>query len=147
MITKVFEFIAKTDKADKDVKEFSQSIENVNNNLEQTNKDVVALKKSGKAFDTLKKGAKGVAGGFKSMGTALKAAGIGLIIGAFATLKELFEQNQKVVDIFSTSFEFLGLIFSQVGDAIKTVYDNVSQSSSNFDALGKVLKNILNIAL
>ena len=147
MITKVFEFIAKTDKADKDVKEFSQSIENVNNNLEQTNKDVVGLKKSGKSFDTLKKGAKGVAGGFKAMGTALKAAGIGLIIGAFATLKELFQQNQKVVDIFSTSFEFLGLIFSQVGDAIKTVYDNVSQSSSNFDALGKVLKNILNIAI
>ena len=147
MITKVFEFIAKTDKADKDVKQFSQSIENVNNNLEQTNKDVVTLKKSGKAFDTLKKGAKGVAGGFKLMGTALKAAGIGLIIGAFSTLKELFEQNQKVVDIFSTSFEFLGLIFSQVGDAIKTVYDNVSQSSSNFDALGKVLKNILNIAI
>ena len=147
MITKVFEFVAKTDKANKDVKEFSQSIENVNNNLEQTNKDVIALKKSGKALNTLKKGAKGVAGGFKLMGTALKAAGIGLIIGAFATLKELFEQNQKVVDIFSTSFEFLGLIFSQVGDAIKTVYDNVSQSSSNFDALGKVLKNILNIAI
>ena len=147
MITKVFEFVAKTDKANKDVEEFSKSIENVNNNLEQTNKDVIALKKSGKALNTLKKGAKGVAAGFRLMGTALKAAGIGLIIGAFATLKELFEQNQKVVDIFSTSFEFLGLIFSQVGDAIKTVYENVSKSSSNFDALGKVLKNVLNLYL
>jgi hypothetical protein len=148
---KVLELQANTDNAQASLNDVVSALDNINKTLTKTEDEFDNInqtaKKSKGAFAALKKGAKGVAGGFKLMGTALKAAGIGLIIGAFATLKELFEQNQKVVDIFSTSFEFLGLIFSQVGDAIKTVYENVSKSSSNFDALGKVLKNILNIAI
>ncbi len=35
----------------------------------------------------------------------------------------------------------------QVGDVIAGVYKNVSQSTENFDALGKVLKGVLDIAL
>jgi len=148
---KVLELQANTDNAQASLNDVVSALGQINKTLTKTEDEFDNINKTAKkskgAFAALKKGAKGVAGGFKLMGTALKAAGIGLIIGAFATLKELFEQNQKVVDVFSTSFEFLGLIFSQVADAIKTVYENVSQSSSNFDALGKVLKNILNIAI
>jgi len=45
------------------------------------------------------------------VGTALKALGIGLIVAAFATLKQLFEQNQKVLDFFNTSFKATSLLF------------------------------------
>ena len=45
------------------------------------------------------------------VGVALKALGIGLIVGAFATLKQLFEQNQKVLDFFNTSFKAASLLF------------------------------------
>jgi len=45
------------------------------------------------------------------VGTALKALGIGLIVAAFATLKQLFEQNQKVLDFFNTSFKVTSLLF------------------------------------
>tara|TARA_R100001460_G_scaffold125_2_gene505 strand:+ start:3634 stop:5565 length:1932 start_codon:yes stop_codon:yes gene_type:complete len=149
MITKIFEFVAKTDKAEKDVKDFSKSIEGVNENLNQTNKDVKELNKSGKSFDTLKKGAKGVAGGFKAMGTALKAAGIGLIIGVFVTLKELLQENQKVVDVFNIAFESLSLAFSDFFNFIsknigtvtkffKSIFENPLESVK---ALGEAIKN------
>jgi len=45
------------------------------------------------------------------VGTALKALGIGLVVAAFATLKQLFEQNQKVLDFFNTSFKAASLLF------------------------------------
>jgi len=145
MITKIFEFVAKTDKAEKNVKEFSESVEGVNENLDKTNKQSKKLGLFGKGFASAKKGASKFSSGLKSIASS---AGIFTIIAmALGKLKELFEQNQKVVDVFSTAFEFLGLIFSEVSNAIGTVVENVSKSSSNFDALGKVLKNILNIAI
>jgi hypothetical protein len=49
---------------------------------------------------------------FRGLGTALKGLGIGLIIAAFATLQELFERNQRVSDIFKTSFEALSIAFN-----------------------------------
>ena len=45
------------------------------------------------------------------VGVALKALGIGLIVAAFATLKQLFEQNQKVLDFFNTSFKATSILF------------------------------------
>ena len=87
MITKIFEIITKTTKAEKDIENLSSEVETLNTGLEKTNSEVGDLKSSGKAFATLKKGAKGVAGGFKMMGTALKAAGIGLALVAFGLLK------------------------------------------------------------
>jgi len=132
MITKILEIITKTGKAEKDIKDLSGEVETLNTGLETTNNEVSGLKKSGKALQGLKKGAKGVAGGFRAMGTALKAAGIGLIIAAFATLKELFEQNQKVVDVFNIAFESLSLAFSDFFNFI----------SSNIGAITGFFKKI-----
>jgi len=129
MITKIFEIITKTGKAEKDLEKLTSEVDNLNTGLETTNKEVSGLKTSGKALDGLKKGAKGVAGGFRMMGTALKAAGIGLILTAFAALKELFEQNQKVVDAFNTAFEALSLAFS---DFFNYISDNVETVSGFF---------------
>ena len=129
MITKIFEIITKTGKAEKDIENLSSEVETLNTGLEKTNTEVSGLKKGGKAFDTLKKGAKGVAGGFKMMGTALKAAGIGLVIAAFATLKELFQENQKVVDAFNIAFESLSLAFN---DFFNYISKNVETISSYF---------------
>lgn len=122
-----------TDGATKQVDELNQS-------LKTTKSEVSELKSSGKAFNTLKKGAKGVAGGFKMMGTALKAAGIGLAIAAFTGLKTLFEQNQKVVDLFNIAFESLSLAFS---DFFNYINDNIDTVTGFFkkifeDPLGSV---------
>ena len=109
-----------------------KEVDDLNKSLETTNDEVLALKTSGKALNTLKKGAKGVAGGFRAMGTALKAAGIGLIIGALATLKELFEQNQRVVDLFNIAFETVSIAFSDFTTFIK---ENVGVVTGFFKSL------------
>ena len=126
MITKIFEIITKTGKAEKDIENLSSEVETLNTGLKKTNTEVGGLKKGGKAFATLKKGAKGVAGGFRMMGTALKAAGIGLVIAAFATLKELFEQNQTVVDAFNIAFETLSIAFNDFFNYISKNVETIS---------------------
>ena len=140
MITKIFEIITKTGKAEKDIENLSSEVETLNTGLEKTNTEVGGLKKGGKAFDTLKKGAKGVAGGFKMMGTALKAAGIGLALSAFGLLKQLFEENQKVVDTFNIAFEGLSIAFN---DFFNFISSNIGAVTGFFksifdDPLGSV---------
>ena len=129
MITKILEIITNTGKAEKDIENLSSEVETLNTGLEKTNSEVGDLKKGGKAFDTLKKGAKGVAGGFKMMGTALKAAGIGLALAAFGLLKQLFEENQKVVDAFNIAFEALSIAFN---DFFNYISKNVEAISGFF---------------
>ncbi len=140
MITKIFEIITKTGKAEKDIENLSSEVDTLNTGLEKTNTEVGGLKKGGKAFDTLKKGAKGVAGGFKMMGTALKAAGIGLALAAFGLLKQLFEENQKVVDTFNIAFEGLSIAFN---DFFNFISSNIGAVTGFFksifdDPLGSV---------
>jgi len=97
-----------------------------------------------------KKGKKGVgllSKGFKMLGTSMKAAGIGLIVSLVVGLGAAFTKNQRFVDAFSTVMETIGIVFSQVATALFDVYDNVSKSSENFDALGKVLKGLVTIGL
>ena len=93
------------------------------------------------------KGVGGISKGFKGLGVAMKAAGIGLIISALLGLKEVFSQNQKVVDVFSTAFETFSIVANQVVTAVINVYEAVSKSSENFDALGKIMGNIITLVL
>lgn len=66
----------------------------------------------GKSAQESKKGVKALSTGFKGLGMAMKAAGIGLVIEALNILKELFDNNQQVVDFFNTSFNTLQVAFS-----------------------------------
>jgi hypothetical protein len=66
----------------------------------------------GKSAQESKKGVKALSTGFKGLGMAMKAAGIGLVIEALKILKELFDNNQQVVDFFNTSFNTLQIAFS-----------------------------------
>lgn len=96
-----------------------------------------------KVADNTKNAEKGVgslAGGFKKVGLAMKAAGIGLIIGLLATLKEVFGENQAVVDTFSTAMTGLKIAFN---DFFKFVSGNLETVTGFFkkifdDPLGSV---------
>jgi len=111
------------------------------NDIADTTKDI------GKSAEGSKKGIKGLSAGFKGLGVAIKAAGIGILLEAMGILKDLFDNNQKVVDVFSTSFNVLAGVFSEVSKVLEDVYNNVSKSSENFDALGKVMSGIVTVAL
>ncbi len=83
------------------------------------------------------KGSKGVGGvskAFKSLGTAIKAAGIGLVIAALAKLSEIFMQNQKVADLFNTAFEAVSLAFN---DFVSFAVNSTSGIIKFFDAIFK----------
>ena len=70
---------------------------NLNVDTGDSKKDVdglnSALGKTGGSAETAKKKTKGLAGGFKGLGTAMKALGIIAIIGYFKQLKEIFTGN------------------------------------------------------
>ena len=77
----------------------------------------------------------------------MKAAGIGLIISALTGLKEVFSQNQKVVDVFSTAFETFSIVANQVVTAVINVYEAIAKSSENFNGLGKVLGGLITLGI
>lgn len=76
------------------------------NDIADTTKDI------GKSANESQKGIKGLGAGFKGLGVAIKAAGIGLLLQAMGILKELFDNNQKTVDFFNTTFNTLQVAFS-----------------------------------
>ena len=115
--------------------------------LKEVNKEVEETQESSsKALDGVeknaKKSSKGIAGlskGFKGLGTAMKAAGIGLVVAAFLKLKDVFSQNQKVVDLFNTAFEavsiafndFVSFLFQSEGgivDTFKAIFENPAEA-------------------
>ena len=137
----VVELEAKTDKAIKGIDDVAKSVKDLNKTVTKGNKDTAdGLKSVEKSSNLVGKGIKGI-------GTAIKAAGIGLVIGLLATLKDLFEQNQKAVDLFNVVFETSANVVGQVVNAFTDIYDALTQSSDQFDALGKVMSGVLTLAL
>ena len=100
--------------------------------------------------DTGKSGSKGfkaIGTAVKGFGMALKAAGIGLVIALFVTLKEALERNQKVMDAVNTIMSTVSITFNQVANVLVDVYEWVTKSSDRFDGLTKVISGLMTIAL
>jgi len=113
------------------------------NDIADTTKDI------GKSAEDSQKGIKGLGTGFKGLGVAIKAAGIGLLLAAMDILKELFDNNQKTVDFFNTTFNTLQVAFSDfakfisaniggIADFFQTIFENPVES---IKALGEGIKN------
>ena len=93
------------------------------NEIADTTKDI------GKSAEDSQKGIKGLGTGFKGLGVAIKAAGIGILLQAMGILKELFDNNQKTVDFFNTTFNTLQVAFS---DFTKWISGSGGSSIVNF---------------
>ena len=85
--------------------------------------------------------------GFQGVGLAFKGIGIGLVLKAFDKLSESLMQNEAIADTVETVFNSIGVAFKLVTDAIVSTVNAVSKSSENFDALGRIAKNVLDISL
>jgi len=70
-----------------------------------------------------------------------------LLILAFGTIKELFSQNQKAVDLFNTVFETTSIVVGQVITAFTDIYDVLTQSTDSFSSLGKVVNSLMTVTL
>jgi len=121
----------------KNLDEFQKEFSKLEKQLDSANKQ---LKNSEKSTGSFSKGVKGI-------GTAFKAAGIGIIVALFGALATALSKNQKVMDAVAVVTGTISQVFTEVGNVLVTVYENVSSSTENFDALGRVAKNVITIAL
>ena len=134
----------------------------VKSNIKSVTKETDELGKSiGKASDETKdldkgleetgksgsKGFKAIGTAVKGFGMALKAAGIGLVIALFVTLKEAVERNQKAMDLMETVLSTISTTFNQVVTVLTDVVKWVTESKDRFDGLGKVLTGIVTLSL
>jgi len=102
VIKKIFEFVVNNKDAIKDIKNTKNSIKGVTEETQKLNKETKKTPKLLRAFKT----------GIKGIGTALKAAGIGLVIALFAKFTEALMKNQKVVDAFNVVMEGLSRVMN-----------------------------------
>jgi hypothetical protein len=102
VIKKIFEFAVNNKDAIKDIQETKKNITVVTEETQKLNKET---KKTPKLLKLFKNGIKGI-------GTALKAAGIGLVIALFAKFTEALMKNQKVVDAFNVVMEVLSRVMN-----------------------------------
>lgn len=125
-----------------DVKEAEQAATDLGKTV---NEQDVKIKKLQDTIDTkfknIEKNSGIAAKGIKGIGTALKGLGIGLVIAAVSKLTEVFNQNQKVTDLFSTAFETLSIGFN---DFFKFLEKNISTASGFVDKIfgNEVVKKI-----
>jgi len=116
------------------------NIGEVADGLDKAKKSTKELADSTKDAD---KGFGRVGSAVRGIGTALKAAGIGLIVALFVKLADVFRSNQKVVDIFNTSMKFLSIVFN---DFFKFLENNIDTASGFMDKIfgNKTVASIVN---
>ena len=133
-VEKTIEINVDSKGAVKGVNDLEKSIDGVNASLKETSGFTGSIEGVGEGAKKSTKGIGGLSKGFKGLGTAIKATGIGLIIGALAKLGEVFMQNQKVADLFNTAFEAVSIAFN---DFVNFIVKNTSGVIKFFDAIFK----------
>lgn len=133
-IEKTVEINIDSKSAVKSVDNLGKSIEEVNSNLKETSGFSGSIEGVGEGAKKSTKGVGVLSKGFKGLGTAIKATGIGLVIGLLAKLGEVFMQNQKVADIFNTTFEAVSIVFN---DFVNFIVNNTGGVIKFFDAIFK----------
>ena len=122
----IVELEAKTNKALKGIEGVAKGIEDLNKEVVSSNQDTA------KSLKNVETSSGQAAKGIRGIGNAIKAAGIGLAIAAFATLKDIFMQNQKAADFFNTSFEVVSIAFN---DFVGFIIDNSTKVTDFFKAI------------
>lgn len=136
-------------------KDALKGVDKVNDALKETGKE------AGKASDEVedigksakksgKEGEKGLSlfgKGIKGIGTAIKAAPLGLLVTIMTAVFEVMRKNQKVLDAIETATNFVAVAFKAVTTALTDAYDIITQSTEGFDAMGKVVNGLIDIAL
>ena len=130
------------------IKEMSTGLEK---GLGDVNKELGDTKKSVEAVESAaESSSKGVGKLSKAFGNIGKASGIIFLVEkAMEILYDLFNNNQRVVDIFNTAFNFLQIAFS---DFVKFIENNIGgitgffkdvfeNPGENIRALGEAIKN------
>jgi hypothetical protein len=119
--------IEKTVELKIDAKEALQRLDAVEKELSQINK---TAKKT-------EKGTAALATGFRGIGLAWKAIGIGAVISALQFLADKFSANQEILDKVNIASAVFGDILTQIGTVVVSVVKGLGLLGK---AVGKVLK-------
>jgi hypothetical protein len=88
-----------------------------------------------------------LASGFKGVGLAMKAAGFALIMKLVDNLTDALMKNEQIADGVETIFNSVGVVFKMVSDTLISVGKSVLESTDNFDAMQKVITNLMTLAI
>jgi hypothetical protein len=140
-IKKTIEIDVNASSAEKDVKKLTSQFEDLGKTATKSINNIE------KAAEDTEKSTKSLAEGFKGVGLAIKAMGIGLIIGALSTLQEVFMGNQKVADTFAAVMGTVSNVFSQVTNVIVSMVEKVGGATNGFEGLRKTIGGLLTLSL
>ena len=105
------------------------------------------IKDIGKTAKAQKSAVTGLSNGFKGVGLAMKAAGFGIIMKIVDKLSETLMQNQAIVDTVSTAFNIIGIVVNKLVTTFENIFSRTTETGDNFDALGRIMNNLLKLAL
>ena len=150
MITKVLQFVAKTDEAEKDIK-------SLNNELKETEADLSGVESAAdkatggmiSGFKGAVSGIKGVVKGFKSMRMAIIASGIGALVLVISSVAAAFTSTEEGQNKFNKLMSILGSITGNLIDVLASLGDVIIDAFTNpVDSIKKFMKlikeNIIN---
>ena len=137
MVEETFKIKADTSDAVDQIEKLQKQVEELQDEVAKGNEQTK------KGLDAVESSSKDVSKGISAIGTSMKAIGIGLIISAFGKLKEVFEQNQFVMDAFNTAFEVVSIAMndfvnflisntSGIVDFFKAIFSDPKQAMQDF---------------
>jgi len=126
----IIELIARTEAAEKQMEELKDQIKDLTESQKKAQKSTNSLVK-----------------GFKGVGLAMKAMGIGIILKLFDALGSAMERNQKAADLLTTATTTIRILFDDLiklleplTDSLKRVFTDPIESIKSF---GQTIKEYL----
>ena len=148
-IEKTIEIKTNTKGAEQGFDKLADAIKELNESFNKFSKTTEeGLEDISKTSKNTESGVGRISKGFRGLGIAIKATGIGLFVAAARKLGEVFMENQTVLDTFNTVFEAISIAFNdfvtfvvdnagQVVDFFKAIFENPVESIKSF---GKAIK-------
>ena len=90
---------------------------------------------------------KSLSNGFKGLGLVFKGLGLGIVLKLANRLWEALQKNQRIADTVTTAFNMIGVVVGKLSEVITEVVNRTGSSAENFDALGRIMKNLIKLAL
>jgi hypothetical protein len=120
----VFTFNAETGEVEKVTTRLVKDMEKVADAADDAAKATEEIGKNAKSAGTgLKKAGTLGAQGFKALGTAIKATGIGLLVGIVVKLTQKMTENKKIAEALEVVFNGLGVVFNVLVEALTPLGD------------------------
>lgn len=120
----VFTFNAETGEVEKVTTRLVKDMEKVADAADDAAKATEEIGKNAKTAGTgLKKAGTLGAQGFKALGTAIKATGIGLLVGIVVKLTQKMAENKKIAEALEVVFNGLGVVFNVLVEALTPLGD------------------------